>query len=97
MPINGTDFIKSPWDTMLSPFTDLLGTGFYLIPVTFIAIALFMKTRDVMVASVWLLASGIMLSGGSIFTGYLEMSLVYTIVVAAGITGIVISIISMRK
>ena len=97
MALNGTEFIEAPWDTMLSPFINLLGSGFYLIPITFIAMALYIKTHDTMLASSWLLASGVLLSSGAIFTGYLEMSIIYTIVVALGVTGIVINIFFMKK
>ena len=97
MAVNGSELIDSPWSTIMSPFTDLLGNGFYLIPITFIAIALYIKTKDIMVSSVWLLASGLLLSAGSIFTGYLEMSILYTIVVAIGISGVVMNLLFMRK
>ena len=97
MALNGTDLITNPWDTVLSPFINLLGTGFYLIPITFIALALYIKTHDTMLASAWLLASGVLLVSGGIFTGYLEMSVIYTIVVAFGVTGIVINIFFMRQ
>jgi len=97
MALNGTELIDAPWDTILSPFTNLLGSGFYLVPITFIAIALYVKTHDTMLSSAWLLASGVFLASGSIFTGYLEMSVIYTIVVAMGVTGIVINVFFMRK
>ncbi len=97
MALNGTDLITQPWDTVLSPFINLLGSGFYLIPITFIALALYLKTHDTMLASSWLLASGVLLSSGAIFTGYLEMSIIYTIVVALGVTGIILNIFFMRK
>lgn len=97
MALNGSELITSPWDTMLSPFINLLGSGFYLIPITFIALALYVKTHDTMLASAWLLACGVLLTTGGIFTGYLEMSIIYTIVVALGVTGIVINIFFMRK
>jgi len=97
MAVNGTELIETPWETVLSPFTDLLGNGFYLIPVTFIAIALYVKTRDAVLASMWVMAAGILLASGSIFTGYIEMSILYTIIAAAGVTGIVMGILYMRK
>jgi len=97
MAVNGSELINAPWDTIMSPFTALLGNGFYLIPVTFIAIALYVKTRDAVLASMWVLAAGILMATASIFTGYMEMSILYTVIAAAGITGIVMSILYMRK
>jgi len=97
MAVNGSELIDNPWATIFSPFTDLLGSGFYLIPVTFIAIALYVKTKDLMVSSVWLIMAGLLLSGGSIFTGYYGMSMLYTVIVALGVTGVVMNIYFMRK
>ena len=97
MALNGTELIEAPWDTILSPFINLLGSGFYLIPITFIALALYVKTHDTMLASSWLLASGVLLSSGAIFTGYLEMSQVYLLVTAMGVTGIIVNIFFMKK
>ena len=97
MALNGTELINAPWETILSPFTNLLGSGFYLFPVSFIALALYVKTHDSMLSSAWLLISGVLLAGGSIFTGFTEMSIIYTIIVAIGVTGIVINVFFMRK
>jgi len=97
MAVNASELISSPWETVLSPFTDLLGSGFYLFPVTFIAIALYVKTHDVVLASSWLVAAGILLSAGSIFTGYLEVSVIYIIITAMGVTGVVMGILFMKK
>jgi len=97
MPLNGTELIEQPWETVLSPFIDLLGTGFYLIPITFIALAVYVKTHDVVLSSSWLMASGVLLSSGGIFLGYIQMSIVYTIVTAIGITGVVIGVFFMKK
>ena len=97
MAVNASEIIDTPWETIFGTFTDLLGSGFYLIPVSFLAIALYMKTKDVMVVGVWLIASGITLAGGNIFAGYIEMSTMYTIVVAIGVTGVVMEIYFMRR
>jgi len=97
MPINGSELIDNPMTTIFSPFTDLLGTSFWLIPLTFIAIALYVKTRDVVIVSVFMLASGVMLSSGSIFAGYPEMALVYMLFSGLGIVGLIAGIFFMRK
>lgn len=97
MALNGSEFIDAPLETIFSPFTDLLGTGFYLIPLTFIVIALYIKTRDVVVASAFMMASGVLLSSGAIFADYPEMAFVYLIFTVLGIVGIVLGIFFMRK
>ena len=97
MAINGTDFINNPWNTTFSPFVDLLGMGFYLIPLSFIAVALYMKTRNPAGVSVFIFVSGLLLSGGSIFANYPEMAVVYTVFTAMGFVGLVLSIFFNRN
>jgi len=97
MAINGTDLLNDPWGTTFSPFTDILGTGFWLIPISFIALALYVKTRDTTVASVWLLASTLILGSGNLFTGQPEMAFIFFIFTTMGIIGVIVSIYFMRK
>ena len=91
--LNGTDFINSPIDTILSPFIDMFGTGFYLIPILVIGAALYMKTRDPAMVSLWLVGTGSILSSVSLFTGYLELNYLFIILTALGFAGLVLSTI----
>jgi len=43
--VNGTELLDDPFNTVFSPFTDLLGSAFWLVPISIIAAALFMKTK----------------------------------------------------
>ena len=61
--INGSDLVYQPWNTTFSPYITLFGQGWILIPVSFIAAAMFMKTRDPIILSVFMIISGILLSG----------------------------------
>ena len=97
MAVNGTELINDPFNTIFSPFTDLLGTGFFLIPLTFICIALYIKTREPAVVSVFMLASGSLLSGGSIFSGYGSMGFAYMMFAAFGLIGLILSIYFMKE
>ena len=98
MAINGSELVNHPWNTTFSPYTDLFqnlageGTFFYLIPFTFVTIALFVKTRDPALTSAWMLGSGTLLAGGSIFTGAINMGMAFTVFAAIGIAGLFISI-----
>jgi len=98
MALNGSELVNHPWNTTFSPFTDFFtnvaGSGemFYLVPYVFITIALFVKTRDPALSSAWMLGSGALLAGGSIFTGAIEMGTAFTIFAAIGIAGLFISI-----
>lgn len=97
MPVNGSTLINNPWTTIFSPFTDLLGTGFYILPITFIALALYVKTRNPVLVSSFVIASGLLLSGGSIFADYPEIVPVYAILVALGFVGLIMGLFFMRK
>jgi len=97
MPINGSELINDPFNTIFSPFTNLLGSGFFLIPLTFICVALYIKTREPAVVSVFMLASGTLLMGADIFTGYESMGLAYALFAALGLIGLVLSLYFMRE
>ena len=97
MAINGTDFINSPWATTFSPFTNLLGAGFYLIPLSFIAVALYIKTRNPVLVSGYMIASGLLLAGGNIFLGAPEMMYVYIIFSVLGLVGLILSIFFIKE
>jgi hypothetical protein len=97
MAVNGSELIDQPFNTIFGPFTDLLGSGFFLIPLTFICIALYIKTREPAVVSMFMLASGSLLAGGSIFTGFGSMGLAYMLFAAAGLIGLFLSLYFMNK
>ena len=95
--LNGTEFVNSPIDTILSPFIDMFGTGFYLIPILVLAGALYMKTRDPAMVSLWILGCGSILSTVSLFTGYIELNYIFIILTALGFVGLVLSTIMPRR
>lgn len=103
MPINGSEFTENPWNTTFSPFTDLFnsflegaGVLFFLFPITVIAIALFVKTREPVMVSMYLIVAGALFSAGGLFTGSTEMQLVYVVVSAIGIVSLFISLFFKR-
>lgn len=95
-PLNGTDFIHNAWNTTWSPFTDLFGSGFFLIPVSFIGAALFMKTRDPAILSIYMITTGVSLSAGGLFTGFTGGITAYIIFTALGIGALIYSVIMGR-
>ena len=97
MPINGSEMIDNPWETLFSPMTDFFGSGFWLIPLSFIAIALYVKTRNTVTVSVFLIAGSLMLASGNMFTGHPEMGFIYFIFATMGVIGVIVSIYLMRK
>jgi len=91
-PINGSDLINQPWNTTFGPFTDLFGSAFWLIPLSFITVALFVKTRNPTAVSGFMIASGIILGSGNMFVSNPEMAFVYWIFAALGIVGLILGI-----
>ena len=61
--INGSQMVYQPWNTTFSPYIHLFGQGWIIIPVSFIAAALFMKTRDAVIVSVFMIISSVLLAG----------------------------------
>jgi len=97
MPINGSDLINHPWNTTFSTFTDIFGNAFWLIPLSFITVALFVKTRNPTAVSVFMIASGLILGSGNMFASNPEMAFVYMIFAALGMVGLILGIFFMRK
>jgi hypothetical protein len=92
MPINGSEFIDNPSSTIFSTFTDLMGNTFWLIPLSFITVALFVKTRNPVAASGFMIASGLILGSGNIFVNNPQMAYVYWIFAALGAVGIILGV-----
>ena len=84
--INGSDLITSPWNTTFSPYIHLFGQGWLLIPASFTAAALFMKTRDTALLSMFLIITGVFLTAtGYYFTGWADAPFIYLIFTVIGI------------
>jgi len=71
--------------------------GFYLIPIIFIAIAVYMKTKSPVIVSAFLMLSGMLFSGASMFANYPEMFYIYSMVTVLGMIGLIVSIIYIYK
>jgi len=97
MALNGTEWLNDPAGTTFSPFTDLLGSAFWLIPISFIGLALYIKTRNPVLVSAYMLAVGLMLSSGTIFSGYPEMAMAYMVFAMLGLIGLIVGIFFMRR
>jgi len=97
MVINGSDFINNPWNITFKAFTDVFGNLFYLIPVTGIALALYIKTREPSMVMAFLVAAGLLLSAGNMFLGAPVMGTIYLVFSALAMTGLVMSIYFSRK
>lgn len=97
MAVNGSELLDAPFDTVFSPFTGLLGSMFWLIPISIIAAALFVKTKNVTVVGAWLLGAGMFMGTADIFSGVPGMFTVYGAVIIIGVIAIIAGILLQRK
>ena len=96
MAFNASELLSDPIAYSLTVFIDLLGTGFYLIPVSVIAGALFLQKRDPAIVSLYMITSGALLGTGSIFAGYGQMAMFYIFFAAVGIGSLFMSLYYKR-
>lgn len=94
---NATDIVHKPIETMSSPFTNILGSAFWLIPIGFIAVALYVKTKTPVVSSVWIIGSCLLLGSGNLFSTAPEMSQVFFLFAILGFVGLFVSMYMMKK
>lgn len=96
MALNGSELINNPFRTIFSPFTDLFGSGFWIIPLSFIAVALYVKTRNITLVGMYMLVVGILWSSGNIFIEFSSMGIVYILFALIGFISIMLGIFNIR-
>ena len=96
MAVDVTAFMADPWGMTFSCFVDLLGTPFYLIPLSVIAGALYIKTKDVAIVSMYLISSSALLLSAGMFTGLTDMVNLYVVIIAIGLGGLVVELFLRR-
>lgn len=102
MPIS--EFLDNPLDTMFEPFTNLFetlihpnaGGVFWLLPLIILTLTIQLKVKDSTVTSMFMIASGALLSGGGIFLGASTMAGVFIIFSAIGFVSLFMSIYFQR-
>ena len=97
MALNASEFIDSPWNTTWGTYIDLFGNLFWLIPLSGIALALYVKTRNPSMVMGFLVAGSLLLSSGHMFLGAPEMATIYLVFSALAMTGLVMNIYFSRK
>ena len=85
MVFNGTDLVNHPFNTTFSTYTHLFGMAFFIIPVAFIGAALFLKTRDIVLVSIYFIMMSAFLMVGSAYFGQDQASLFFGLIAAIGI------------
>jgi len=94
--VNGSELLDNPFDTIMGTFTDIMGGAFWLIPIGVVALALYVKTREISVVSVWLMLSSLLVGSG-VYSQYPEMSFLYYLITVIGLVGVIVSLFFMRR
>jgi hypothetical protein len=101
--INGSDWIQSPFNETFRVYTDffhdIVGFGmlFWIIPIAVIGLAIYIKTGKALLVSMYLLASGVLFSAGNIFVGGTAVGVLFIVIAAAGIAGLIYSMFINQK
>ena len=103
MVLNGTEWRNAPWNTTFSPYTDMFngifgnGNIFYIIPIIVLAFGIYMKTENPVMASMFLMGASGIFAMGTMLSGLTELSMMFTVFTAIGITIVVASIVFQKR
>lgn len=82
---NGSDIVSQPYNTTFSTFIRVLGPGWIIVPFAFIGAALFVKTRDTALISIYMICIGAFVGVGSAWVGFTGAALLFFVMAALGI------------
>lgn len=92
LAINGSDLINQPYNTTFYSFIRVLGQGWIILPFAFIGAALFVKTRDTALVSIYLIMIGAFIGTGSAWAGFTGAALLFFIMAALGIAALMYNV-----
>jgi len=90
--INGSDLINQFYNTTFSSFIRVLGQGWIIVPFSFIGAALFVKTRDTALLSIYLIMIGAFIGAGSAWAGFLGAAVLFFVMAAIGIAALIYNV-----
>jgi len=103
MALNGSEFIDSPFNVSFSPYTDMFaqifgnGNVFFIFPIIVLTFVLYVKTDNPVVASMFMMGASGIFSFGTFLARLPELSIMFTIFTAIGLTAAVASIIFQKR
>lgn len=92
MPFNGSDLINQPFNTTFSAYTHFFGMAFFIIPIAFIGAALFLKTRDVTLVSIYFIMSSAFLLFGSAYVGAMGAATLFALIATLGVAALLYNV-----
>ena len=104
MPLNMSEFMDNPFDTVYSPFTDFfqtyigVGNAFWLFLLVIFTVGIYIKTEgNAIMASMFMMATGAILGSANVFANQPDMSFAFYIFSALGVAGLFISVIYQNR
>lgn len=92
LAINGSDLLNQPYNTTFYTYIRVLGQGWIIVPFAFIGAALFVKTRDTALVSIYLIAIGAFIGAGSAWAGFTGAALLFFLFAAIGIAALMYNV-----
>ena len=102
MALNGSEFVDSPFNVSFSPFTDMFarifgdGNVFFIFPIIVFTFVLYAKTENPVAASMFMMGASGIFSFGTFLARLPELSVMFTIFTAIGLSAAIISIIFQK-
>ena len=92
MVFNGSDLINEPFNTTFLAYTHLFGMAFFIIPIAFIGAALFLKTKDIALVSIYFIMSSAFLLFGSAYVNAMGAAVLFGIVALLGVAALLYNV-----
>lgn len=92
MVFNASDLITQPFNTTFSPYTHLFGMTFFIIPVAFIGAALFLKTKDIALVSIYFIMMSAMLMVGASYANAMGAATFFALVAVLGVAALLYNV-----
>lgn len=93
MAVNVSELVSNPVNETFSIFTNMLGNGYYLIPILVVGGGLLLKTKDPVIFGVYLTCAGIFLGGANMFYYIMGAVPLMIVLIAGGLTSLFVGII----
>jgi hypothetical protein len=101
--INGSEFVNNPIGTAFKPFTDLFqqifGNGdiFYMLPIIGLTLAIYFKSDDPTITSVFMIGTGGLLGISTLTVGYTSLGIMFGVFAGIGIAILIVDLILQIK
>jgi hypothetical protein len=93
MPFNGSEIIDNPLTTIMSTYTDILGMVAYVIILTFVIGAVYLKTQSGLATAASILITSMLFATAGVFADVPQLMSLAIVVAALAFIGVIISFV----